>query len=291
MKASGFQYHRPRDKGEALDMLGSLPNAKVIAGGQSLVAMLNMRYAFVDHLVDVNRVDGLAGIEVGNGRVRIGAMARQRDMLAHRELAARAPLIPAAMRFIGHLHTRNRGTFGGSLVHMDPAAELLAIATILDAEIEIESRKGVRVVPIADFPLSYMTPNLEPDELVVAITLNPPLPKHGWAFDEFAQRHGDFAVVSVGVTTVLGAAGRIEEVRLVLGGMGFAPTRLRQAEDLMSGETPSPELFDEAAEVAGREEASSDAIASASYRCRLAKVLMRRSLAVAIERGREQAVK
>jgi carbon-monoxide dehydrogenase medium subunit len=289
MKASSFAYHRPADRAAAIEMLASLSAARLIAGGQSLVAMLNMRYAFVENLIDINRVAGLAGIDVRGGTARIGAMTRQRTMLEDVELAARAPIIGEALRFVGHLHTRNRGTIGGSLAHMDPAAELMNVATLLDATVHVESARGVRDVSIADYPVSFMTPQLEPDEMIAAVTLRLPTPGHGWSFYEFAQRHGDFAIVAVGVTVSL-TAGRVAEARAVLSGINFAPRRLGEVERMLNGETPSVALIADAAELAGKEEAISDAMASGEYRQHLAKVLTRRALTQALARAKEGAM-
>lgn len=284
MKAARFDYHRPATRAEALDMLQTLEGAKLLAGGQSLVAMLNMRYAFVDHLIDINRVDGLAGIAVGD-TVRIGAMTRQRDILENAALKARLPIVSAALNFVGHLHTRNRGTIGGSLGHMDPAAELFGIATLLDATIHVESKRGPRDVAIADFPQGYMTPNLDPGEMIVGVTLAPPAAGHGWSFLEFAQRHGDFAVVAVGTTLALDGAGKVNDARIVLCGMGIAPQRLAEGEALLVGTAAEPEAIAAVAEMAGRQEAMSDALASETYRRHLAGVLTRRALTEARARA------
>lgn len=288
MKASRFEYHRPSTKAEALEMLGTLDGAKLLAGGQSLVAMLNMRYAFVDHVVDINRVADLAGITVGD-EVRIGAMTRQRHILESAPLKDRAPVVAEALRFVGHLHTRNRGTIGGSLGHMDPAAELFGIATLLDATVHAQSARGARDIAIADYPQAFMTPALAPDEMITGVTLRPLPPGHGWSFHEFAQRHGDFAIVAVGATVTLvssgGGSGRIGEARIVLCGMGFAPRRLADAERMLAGAIPEEGLMAEAAALAAREEAMSDAHVSGHYRRHLAGVLTRRALAQAITRA------
>lgn len=271
-------------------MLGSLEGAKILAGGQSLVAMLNMRYAFVEHLIDINGVDGLAGIDIRSDEIRIGAMTRQRDILESSALRARAPVVAEALRFVGHLHTRNRGTLGGSLGHMDPAAELVGVATLLDATVHVESARGARDIAIADYPQAYMTPDLEPDEMIVGATLRPPAAGHGWSFHEFAQRHGDFAVTAVGVTLALDAAGKASDARIVLCGMGFAPRRLVEAERMLIGQTPCDELIAAAAALAPREEAMSDAMASEAYRKHLAGVLTRRALTDAVARAKSGIV-
>lgn len=290
MKSAPFNYHRPATKSEALAMLGNLDNARLLAGGQSLVAMLNMRYVIVDHLIDINRVDELAGIELGQDTVVIRAITRQREVLEHDALRRRVPVFAAALRHVGHLQTRNRGTVGGSIAHMDPAAELMGVASLLDATVHAESQRGRRDIAIADYPVGYMTPCLEPDEMITAVSFRLPEQGHGWSFAEFAQRHGDFAIVGVGVilekpktSEAIGAA------RIALIGIGTAPRRLPEAEKLLIGEEATPKVIAAAAEVARRTETMGDAMASAEYRQRLAGVLTRRALAEAAAHMREQA--
>jgi carbon-monoxide dehydrogenase medium subunit len=286
VKAAPFSYHRPTGRSEALQMLSSLEGARLIAGGQSLVAMLNMRYAFVQNLIDVNRIPDLSGIEAGTESVRILAMTRQRAILENKELKARAPVVAEALRFVGHLHTRNRGTIGGSLAHMDPAAELLGIAALLDATVHAESVRGKRDIAIADYPVSFMTPQLDPDEMITAVTLRFPAPGHGWSFHEFAQRHGDFAVVAVGVTLALASpGGPVSDLRIVMCGLDFAPQRVVEAEQMLIGERASDALLTVASDVCSQGEAISDAMASGTYRRRLAKVLTRRALVQALARA------
>lgn len=268
-------------------MLGELDGAKIMAGGQSLVPMLNMRYAFVDHLVDINRIEGLSGLEFRGDAVRIGAMTRQRDILANEELRRCAPVVAGALRFVGHLHTRNRGTIGGSLAHMDPAAELVNIATLLDATVHVESLGGPRDLAIADFPVAFMTPQIGLDEMIVAVTLRLPAKKHGWAFQEFAQRHGDFAIVAASALVEPGSSARaVADVRLVLSGVDFAPQRLFEAEDLLRSEGRAG--IPAAAELAGAIPAMSDAMVSGEYRQHLARVFTRRVLSQAFDRAEGQ---
>lgn len=288
MKPAPFRYHRAGSLAEALDALGTLENARVLAGGQSLMPMMNMRYVTVDHLVDLNPVRGLAGIEVGGGSVRIGAMTRQRDLMASEELAAACPILRAALGHVGHLQTRNRGTIGGSLCHLDPAAELPGMMALLDAELTVERAGGSRHVPMAEFPLAYMTPAVEPDEILTAVGFRPWPAGHGWDFREFSRRHGDFAIVGTGCLLDV-QDGRIARAALVLIGVDEAPVRLRDVEAMLVGEAPSEALFRAAAEGAARRPTLSDALVSESYRQHLAGVLVRRSLSAAAARAREVA--
>jgi carbon-monoxide dehydrogenase medium subunit len=282
MKPAPFDYHRPASVDEALAMLASLDNAKLLAGGQSLVAMLNMRYAMPDHLVDINRLPELAGIDMQANRVTIGAMTRQCHVLANAGLRTRAPIFSQALEFVGHLQTRNRGTVGGSIGHMDPAAELMGLAFLLDATVHVANQAGKRDIAIADYPASYLTPSLAHDEMIRAVSFTLPAPGHASAFHEFAQRHGDFAIV--GVAVVLEGAGTISQARIALIGVGPAPVRLKAAEELLRGQLPSPAVIAAAAECARGIDALEDAAASTAYRQRLATVLTRRALTEAATR-------
>ena len=166
MKPPAFSYHDPRSVADAVALLASLDNAKLLAGGQSLMPMLNMRYVLPDHVIDLNRVDGLSYIRETDGALEIGAMTRQRDIEFSDLVRRRCPLMHEAIAQVGHRQTRNRGTLGGSLCHLDPAAELVAVAAALDAKVTIAGKAGTRAIDFAAFPVAYMTPALEPDELL-----------------------------------------------------------------------------------------------------------------------------
>src|SRR5450631_3998245 len=196
MKPPPFQYHDPKTLADAIGLLGSLENAKLLAGGQSLMPMLNMRYVLPDHVIDLNRVEGLSHIRERDGALDIGAMTRQRKIEFSDLVRERCPLMHEAVRQVGHRQTRNRGTLGGSLCHLDPSAELVTVAAALDATVLVAGPNGQREIPFAEFPVAYMTPAIEPNEMLTALRL-PVWPKgHGYAFIEFARRHGDFAIVS-----------------------------------------------------------------------------------------------
>src|ERR1700739_3456638 len=191
MKPPPFSYHDPRTVEEAVGLLARLDNAKLLAGGQSLMPMLNMRFVLPDHVIDLNRVEGLGFIREAPGALEIGAMTRQRDLEFSDVVRARCPLMDEAIRHVGHRQTRNRGTLGGSLCHLDPSAELVSVATALDAAATGAGPKGQRTIAFKDFPVAFMTPAREPDDLVTAVRF-PDWPKgHGHAFVEFARRHGD----------------------------------------------------------------------------------------------------
>jgi carbon-monoxide dehydrogenase medium subunit len=284
MKPAPFEYHDPRSIEEVLQLLSTLENARLLAGGQSLMPMLNMRVAFPDHLIDLNRVQGLSGIAVEGGVLRIGAMTRQRDIEESADVRAHCPLMSEALGFVGHRQTRNRGTIGGSLCNLDPSAELVAVATALDAVVEVQGTSGARDLPIHDFPLGFMTPALEPDEVVTAIRVRLWPAGHGACFTEFARRHGDYAIVSAAALLAM-EDGHIVRASLTLGGIGAGPLRLRAGEALLAGEAPSETLFRAAAAECEGIEAMSNPQAPAWYRRRLAAVLIRRALTTAAARA------
>ena len=247
--------------------------------------MLNMRFAFPDHLIDLNRIEALAGISEEGSRLRIGAMTRQRDLERSALVRLRLPLMHEALTYVGHRQTRNRGTIGGSLCHLDPAAELVSVAAALDAEIEIAGPAGYRKLPFAAFPLGYMTPAIAPEEMMTALLIAPPPAGHGHAFVEFARRHGDFAIVSVAVLLRLGGGNRIEAARITLGGVQSAPLHMVEAEAMLLGQTPEKGLFAAAAATCGSVEAVDDAHVPAWYRRQLAVALTQRALDTAAARA------
>ena len=289
MKPAPFTYHNPRTVSEAVALLGRLDNAKALAGGQSLMPMLNMRYAMPDNVVDLNDVEGLAGIEVRGNALHIGAMTRQRDIEISPVVKSHCPLLAEALGNVGHRQTRNRGTLGGSLCHLDPAAELPAVAMAMDAKILVEGKQGRRELAMAEFPVTFMTPAIEPDEIVTGVLL-PLWPKgHGYAFVEFARRHGDFAVVGVAALLLVDAGGRISRASVTLCGVGAAPVRLAAAEKSLVGAAPGPDAFSAAAAHAAAIDAMEDVHASKTYRQHLAVTLTERALASALDRATRKA--
>ena len=194
MKPPPFRYHDPDDLAEALDLVATLDNAKLLAGGQSLMPMLNLRLAFPDDVVDLNRIESLSHVSETAAGISIGAMTRQRELERSDLLVRACPVMHEALAQVGHRQTRNRGTIGGSLCHLDPSAELPVVAAALDATIRVSRRGGSRSLPMSEFPAFYMTPAIEPDEIVTVIDFEPWPEGHGYAFVEFARRPGDFAV-------------------------------------------------------------------------------------------------
>jgi carbon-monoxide dehydrogenase medium subunit len=288
MKPPVFSYHDPRTVDAALALLGSLPNARVLAGGQSLVPMLNLRLAFPDHLIDINKIKDLSGVREEAGELVIGAMTRQRDLEFNPDVARLMPILIEALAQIGHRQTRNRGTIGGSLCHLDPAAELPCIVTLLDGSLELASVRGTRRVKMEEFAIGSMVTCVEPDEIVTAIRLPIWPAGHGASFQEFARRHGDFAMAACAVLMTLDAQQKITACHIALAGVCETPLRLRAVEQALIGQTGSAALF--AALDHGLDDADvlDDIHAPASYRRRLARTLLRRCTQAAFSKAQAQ---
>ena len=291
MKPAPFGYLAPTSRDEALDALHRYgAEAKVLAGGQSLVPLLAMRLARPAVLIDLNRARDLAYIRPWRGGLAIGAMTRQRAVESDPRVAARLPLLRAAVHWIGHPQIRARGTIGGSLAHADPAAELPAAALVHDARFVLAGRRGERVVSAREFFTGYLSTALEPTELLTEIRF-PAMPAGaGWAFNEIARRHGDFALVGVAGLLVGDADGRCTEARLAFVGVSHGPVRVTDAEQALLGRRVDPAA---AAEVAAIVRASldpdGDIHASGRYRRHVAGEMVSRALLVAAARMRAPA--
>src|SRR4029450_8011959 len=220
MKPPPFSYPDPRTIAAAVALLGQLETAKLLAGVQSLMPMLNMRFVLPDHIIDLNRVQGLSYIREAKGALEIGAMTRQRDLEFSDAVRVRWPIMHEALLQIGHRQTRNRGTIGGALCRVGPAAELVSLATGYDATVTVAGPNGQREIPFAEFPVAYMTPSIELNELVTGVPFPQWADKHGHAFVEFARRHGDFAITSAAVLLEGDAAGKITRASGTIGGLG-----------------------------------------------------------------------
>ena len=288
MKPAPFEYVAPESLEEATSLLGEHGEVgKILAGGQSLGPLLNMRLASPEVLIDINRLDELSYIRQRDGYLEIGALARQRTVERSPDIPRKWPLISDAMPYVGHMTLRNRGTVCGSIAHADPAAELPAVATALDAELRVLGPEGERTVSADEFFVSYMTTNLEPDELLAEVRFPPPRPRTGHAWIEIARRHGDYALVGTGAVLTLSEDNTCDAARLVYTGVAPVPFDERDAVELLVGEQPSEELFAEAAEhAATASEPGSDVHASAGYRRHLVRVLTRWALGKALERAR-----
>lgn len=285
MKPAPFDYHTPHSLEEATGLLASLENAKILGGGQSLVAMMNFRYVIVDHLVDLGGVAALSGISVANGVMRIGAMTRQRDLEFSAEVKQHCPIMHAALLHVGHRQTRNRGTIGGSLAHADPAAELPAICLLHDAEVELAGRRGLRRLAMRDFGLGFMTTALQPDEILTAVELKLWPPGYGYGFQEFARRHGDFALAGASALIEVAADQTVRRAAVALFGVATSPVRLDAAEAGLTGKRLDRASITAAAAEARSVEPIEDIHAGADYRRHLAQVLTRRALVDAAGRA------
>lgn len=284
MKAASFEYHDPRSVADAVALMAQYPEARPLAGGQSLAPMLNMRFVITDHVIDLNRIEGLDHISEEGDGIAIGAMTRQRRLKESDLLAAACPIIPEALESVGHFQTRNRGTIGGSLCHLDPAAELPTLMAAYDAILTVTGAAGEREIAIAEWALGYMTPALKEGELLTAIRLRPWRRGHGHAFVEFARRHGDFAIVAVAVLVEVEGS-TISRASIAIGGVDTQPLRLSEAERALAGQPANAESFAAAAAIARRVDAMADAYVTTGYRQKLAGVLVERALKTACERA------
>jgi aerobic carbon-monoxide dehydrogenase medium subunit len=286
MKPPPFAYHDPTTIEEAAELIGRLDNALPLAGGQSLMPMLNFRVVAPDHLIDLNRVKALSYLSIENGTGRFGPMTRQRELEFSPEVKAAFPVISEAIRNVGHRQTRNRGTIGGSLCHLDPSAELVNMAVLHDGELEARKGNTTRTIKAAHWSKGIMTNALDAGELLCGIELKAWPKGHGHAFAEFARRHGDFAITAVGCLVTLAADGTIGRAALCVSGTGPAPIRVEKAERWLAGQTPSHEVFRGAAIEAEALEAMSDAYVTSAYRKHLARILTYRALERAVARAR-----
>jgi carbon-monoxide dehydrogenase medium subunit len=294
MKPAPLDYEAPTQIGDAVALLADTDrDAVVLAGGQSLMPMLNLRLAHPDLLVDLRRIEGLDGIRLEDERILIGAMATKRSVEQSTLVRDRQPLLHAATKLVGHPQIRNRGTVGGSMAHADPAAEYPAAAVICDMEMRVVGPQGERMIAAADFFDGYLSTALEPGEILVEVCVPVLSEGTGWSFNELSRRHGDFAMVGAAVTIGLdGSAGldgspRCSDARIVVFAVGSTPVRAHGAEDLINGEEPRAELFARAAAAMAEalEEPMSDVHASAEYRRNLAEVLVERGLSEAVARA------
>jgi aerobic carbon-monoxide dehydrogenase medium subunit len=284
MKLPQVEYEAPKTVSEALELLAEhLDEASVLAGGQSLIPLLALRLAHPAVLIDINGIAELSGASAADGQVAIGAMTREYLAEESATVADAVPLLAAALPLIGHEAIRSRGTIGGSLAHADPAAELPAVARALDAEFVVRGQSGERVIPAAEWFEGYLTTSRRPDELLVEVRFPAAGRGTGISFQEVARRHGDFAIVGLATSLTL-SEGAISDARLAFAGVSDVPVRAVDAEDLLVGERPSTELFDEAARRATDDiDPPADLHGSSEYRKKVAAALVRRGLRAAAD--------
>ncbi len=291
MKPGRFEYVAARSVAEAVDALGAAEAGSVLAGGQSLVPLLNLRLARPDVIVDVNRIPELEAAGRGNGAARFGALYRQRWLESLSVPAESAPLLAEAAALIGHVPIRNRGTIGGSLAHADPASELPAALVALEGEVTVEGPAGARRIPASELFVGPLTTSIEPGELLTAVEVPAHVEGDGAAFVEFARRHGDFAVAGVAVALHRDAGGACTRARAAGCGLGPTPVDLSGAVAGLVGQSglDDDRLRELAAAVAAGVDPPDDVHGSSDYRRELAQVLLVRGLRTAwarAERGR-----
>jgi carbon-monoxide dehydrogenase medium subunit len=283
VKPAKFEYHVPASVDEALAILGRYDGeARVLAGGQSLVPMMNFRLATPKAIIDLNRIAGLSYIEEDGDVVRIGAMTRQRRLEFEPLVAAKLPLLREALRWVGHLPTRSRGTIGGSIAHADPSAEIPMVLQVLEGEVVARGPQGERQIAAQDLFHSALTTSLDPLEIITEVRL-PAIPAQAiYAVEEFARRKGDFAIAAVAVM-LMRDGGRCTKARLATAGVGPASIRLRDAEAVLEQQGLSEAAIAEAADRAKAQvDPVSDLNGSAEYRRHLTGVLMSRAIEKAI---------
>lgn len=280
MKPAPFSYHAPERLEEAAALLASYGDAaKPLAGGQSLVPMLSLRLGSFEHLVDLNRITSLATIQTNSDHIRVGATVRQATAEHSSEIAKAAPLVSKALPLIGHFQIRNRGTVGGSIAHADPASELPAVALALGATLEAAGANGTRRIAASDFFISTWETSLAENEILSAIEFPIWTGRCGFAVDEIARRHGDFALVGAAVGIQLDAGNKISKAAIALFGVGATPIRAHDAEAaLLSGVDAN-----EAGRLAANSiNPSADIHATAAYRKQVAAVVVRRAITAAL---------
>lgn len=290
MKPAPFEYHAPTSLEQALGLKNQFGDeAKILAGGQSLVPAMNFRVVQPSLLVDLNRVAELSYIREEDV-IRVGAMTRERHLEFDPSIAKRTPLLSEAVPFIAHPQIRNRGTIGGSLVHADPAAELPVLMLALNARLKAKNISRERWIEARDFFAGMFTTALEADEILVEIELPFMPPRTGWSFMEVAPRAGDYALMGVAAQVTLDEAGKCKEVRLVYLNAGEGPVEAKEATQLLEGEPPNEMLIEETAAFASDKEINpfGNVHASADFQRHLAKVLTKRTLKQAVERIKEE---
>ncbi|MEI7624855.1 MAG: xanthine dehydrogenase family protein subunit M [Actinomycetota bacterium] len=278
MKPAAFKYVRAATVPEAASLLAEYGDeAKVLAGGQSLIPMMNMRLARPEVLVDIARIPGLNEIEA-NGVLTIGATTTQSAVIRSDVVRAFAPIIGVALGHVGHVGNRSRGTFGGTVAHADPASEMPAVLLALDAEIIATGPSGQRTISVEDFFVTTFETALADDEVLTSIRLLAPTGNACWSFNEVARRHGDYALVGVAATAELDGAGKVTKARIALSGVSDTPVRVKEAEESLIGKTLS-----DGAKVAGEIVSSSidppgDFHATKQYRIEVAGAIVTRAL-------------
>ena len=283
-----FDYQAPQNLEEALELLAQHgDDAKVLAGGQSLIALINLGLAQPSLLVDINRLSGLDRVDLSDGTLSVGALTRHAAAERSDTIRHACPLLAEALPLIGDPQVRNRGTMGGSIAHADPVAEIPTVAVCLDAVMRVQSRGGARDIRASDFFVSYLTTAIDSRELLTEVRFPAAAARTGVSFQELVRRKGDFAIVAAAAAVGLAPDGTCASVRLALAGVAPTPVGRPAASEVLAGKHPAPDLLREAARAScvGLEP-ESDIIASAQYRQAMAEVYARRALETAVQRAK-----
>jgi len=287
MKPASFTYHRPRELAEALRLLDDYADdAKVIAGGQSLVPMMNMRLARPAHLVDINEIGGLSYIRQTEDKLQVGALSRQADLEQSALVKAFCPIIADAIQHVGHLAIRQRGTIGGSIAHADPSAEMPLMAALFNANLTIISTGGTRTVPANEFFITIYTTDLLPGEILTNIEFPRMSPEDGWSYQEFSRRSGDFAIVSAATILRLDDTGKVNHIQMALGGAESIPVNVSASLTGFLGTIPDEKWANAIVRtVTAGLELNDDLHASAEDRLEWLQLLVKRSLQESLQRA------
>jgi carbon-monoxide dehydrogenase medium subunit len=278
LKPPPFEYFAPTEINEAIDLLAGSDNARVLAGGQSLMAMLNMRYVFPDRIIDLNRIPALDFTVQSADELVIGAMARQRSLQRSLLVASHLPVMQKALRHVGHFQTRNRGTIGGSLCQLDPSAELPAVAMAYDAVVEAQGPNGKRSIPFKEFPIMFMTSSLAQNEILTAVRFKPWAGTTGSGFSEFSRRHGDFAVAGAVALLQSGTDNRISRASVTLFGIAETPRGAGDVEAMLVGQHATADLIDAASRLCAAHATLADNYGSAEYRGEVAAAMAKNAI-------------
>jgi aerobic carbon-monoxide dehydrogenase medium subunit len=288
MKAAAFAYHRPDTVAEAAQMLAEYGDgAKILAGGQSLVPMLAMRLTYFENLIDISRIEELKNIEMRDDGLSVAAGTSHALVGMDDEVAESVPLLTLSTPYIGHFQIRTRGTLGGAIAHADPAAEYAAVALALDAVMEATSTRGRRDIPAADFFTGLWETSLAPDEILTAVRFPVWSGRSGFAVEEFARRHGDFAIAGATVAVELDEANRVARCGIGLLGLGSTPLRGSVAEDAVVGAPAGAVTAQEVGRLAmtGLSDIPADLQGSADYRSRVGAAMVARAWASAVRQA------
>jgi len=288
MYPSAFEYYRPSSVSEAVQLLSQHPEAKLLAGGHSLIPAMKLRLSSPAALIDITRIPGLAGIRDAGDRVVIGATTTYDEVMRSELIQQTVPILPEAIDLIGDLQVRNLGTIGGSLAHADPAADLPAVMLALGADLKAVGPNGERVIPVDQFFVDLFTTALQPNEVLTEIAIPKPPARTGMAYEKFANPASGYAVVGAAAVVTLGEDGRVAAARVAVTGAGPYAVRRIETEHALVGQEPTTEVIKQASQRASDGMTfNSDVFASEEYRAHLTRVFVGRAIAKAVQRARQ----